>query len=203
MTIIVYGYIYITTNLVNGKIYIGQCKSSKFKTNYKGSGKILRLAFSKYGWDSFETHLIEWCESKDELNRQEIYWIAKYNSTKHEIGYNLSLGGSGGNLGPEWVASCIANHTHATKGRVRSQEERDNVSKGMKEYKRLHGKGTEGYVPPKRKPLSPETRAKISAKMKGNKNGIGHSVPQSSIDALYKCHEKRRQASKNKSLDKE
>lgn len=37
-----YGYIYKTTNLINGKIYIGQKKSEKFLgINYLGSGKRL------------------------------------------------------------------------------------------------------------------------------------------------------------------
>ena len=42
-----YGYIYKTTNLVNGKIYIGQHKSNTFDTNYYGSGTILNKAIQK------------------------------------------------------------------------------------------------------------------------------------------------------------
>ena len=33
------GYIYETTNLINGKKYIGKHKSNKFDHNYYGSGK--------------------------------------------------------------------------------------------------------------------------------------------------------------------
>ena len=39
--------IYKTTNLINGKFYIG--KDSKNDPNYLGSGKILKKAFKKYG----------------------------------------------------------------------------------------------------------------------------------------------------------
>ena len=41
-----YGFVYITTNKINGKKYIGMCKSSHEK-NYLGSGKILREAIEK------------------------------------------------------------------------------------------------------------------------------------------------------------
>jgi len=48
-----YGYIYKTTNIVNGRQYIGQHMSELFDENYKGSGKALLEAINKYGWDNF------------------------------------------------------------------------------------------------------------------------------------------------------
>lgn len=39
-----YGYIYITTNLINGRMYIGKHKSEKYDSSYYGSGKILLYA---------------------------------------------------------------------------------------------------------------------------------------------------------------
>ena len=44
-----YGYIYKTTNLINGKIYIGQHKSEEYDSSYYGSGKLIRRAIEKYG----------------------------------------------------------------------------------------------------------------------------------------------------------
>lgn len=44
-----YGYIYQTTNLINGKVYIGQHMSESFDANYYGSGKWLKRAIAKYG----------------------------------------------------------------------------------------------------------------------------------------------------------
>lgn len=90
------GYIYKTTNLINGKIYIGQHQSQVFEPEkYIGSGKILTEAINKFGIKNFKNELICWCETIEELNQQEIYWIAKYNATDATIGYNISGGGSG------------------------------------------------------------------------------------------------------------
>lgn len=88
-----YGYIYKTTNLVNGKIYVGQHKSNCFDAKYYGSGKILKQAISKFGIDSFICELIEWCETKEQIEEREIFWIAKYDSCNPNIGYNISEGG--------------------------------------------------------------------------------------------------------------
>lgn len=60
-----YGYIYKTTNLINGKIYVGQHKG-KFDRGYVGSGKILKLALTKYGKQNFLTELIDIGWDKDD-----------------------------------------------------------------------------------------------------------------------------------------
>ena len=89
-----YGYIYLTTNLITNKIYIGQKKSDKFLGNkYLGSGKYLREAIKKYGKDNFSVVVLCECASFEELNEKEIFFIGKYNSTDKSIGYNISLGG--------------------------------------------------------------------------------------------------------------
>lgn len=86
--------IYKTTNLVNGKIYIGKDKNNN--PAYLGSGKILHLAFQKYGIENFNKEILEECETLEDLNEREKYWIGFYNSTDRKIGYNIALGGNGG-----------------------------------------------------------------------------------------------------------
>ena len=44
-----YGFIYITTNLVNGIRYLGQKKFDRIWKTYLGSGSIIRRAIKKYG----------------------------------------------------------------------------------------------------------------------------------------------------------
>jgi hypothetical protein len=45
------GIIYLTTNQINGKIYIGQTSINKH--GYIGSGKLLKKAIKKYGKNNF------------------------------------------------------------------------------------------------------------------------------------------------------
>ena len=89
-----YGYIYKTTNLINGKIYVGQ-KKGKFDPNYYGSGKILKQAVDKYGEDSFIVEVIERCKTWERLQEREIYWIKKLKSRDRGVGYNITIGGQG------------------------------------------------------------------------------------------------------------
>ena len=56
-----YGYIYITTNIINNKKYIGKHKSLEFDENYKGSGIRLNQAINKYGINNFTTIILEQC----------------------------------------------------------------------------------------------------------------------------------------------
>ena len=93
------GYIYKTTDLISNKIYIGQHKSDRFDESYFGSGKIISnikkscknsgIAYQQ----RLNVEIIEWCESDDDLNKREIFWINYYNSTNPDIGYNLHRGG--------------------------------------------------------------------------------------------------------------
>ena len=84
--------IYKTTNLINGKIYVGQ--DSKNNPNYLGSGKYINKSINKYSKENFKKEILCECNSKEELNEKEIYWIKELNS-KVPNGYNLTDGGEG------------------------------------------------------------------------------------------------------------
>ena len=88
-----YGYIYETTNLINGKKYIGQHRAKKFDEKYIGSGKYLWNAIRKYGIEKFKCKIIEKCNSREQLNEREIYWIDYYNAVKSKNYYNITKGG--------------------------------------------------------------------------------------------------------------
>lgn len=90
-----YGYIYLTTNTINNKKYIGQHMSDKFDESYKGSGVILKKAFEKYGFENFCCEILEWADTKEHLNLLEKTYIDKYNAVNSDEFYNLIPGGTG------------------------------------------------------------------------------------------------------------
>lgn len=101
-TDIFYGYIYLTENLLDGSVYIGQhfTKNNLIKDNYYGSGIHLRRAIKKYGKKNFKKSILfsgNCCQA--ELNQLEKYyiWLAKHNNNGIKC-YNIASGGRGTNL---------------------------------------------------------------------------------------------------------
>lgn len=91
-----YGYIYKTTNLKNGKIYIGKHKSCEYDPNYLGSGRLLKRAIKKYGKENFLNEIIDVAFSDDELNQKEISCITLHKTLYGDNCYNIAFGGEGG-----------------------------------------------------------------------------------------------------------
>jgi group I intron endonuclease len=84
--------VYKTTNLVNGKIYVGQ--SLNGENWYLGSGTMLKRAIRKYGKDLFLRETLRECTTKEELDQAEREWIAKLNAQDPKVGYNIAFGGA-------------------------------------------------------------------------------------------------------------
>ena len=82
--------IYLTTNNVNGKTYVGQHKYKKLYDGYIGSGSLLRRAINKYGKDNFTIEYLETDLSEDEVDWLEQWYIEVLNPY-----YNISKGGQG------------------------------------------------------------------------------------------------------------
>jgi group I intron endonuclease len=122
--------IYKTTNLVNGKFYIG--KDAKNKTDYLGSGIILKYAIEKYGEENFTKQILQECKTQNELNDAEIYWIEFYNATDKKIGYNIALGGAGGdtysnNPNLDIIKLKFAGENNPFYGKTHTQESKDKI----------------------------------------------------------------------------
>lgn len=83
-------FVYITTNLINEKQYIGDHLTNNLEKDvYIGSGTYFNKAVKKYGKENFKREILEFFNSKeDAFNAQEKY-IKKYN-TLSPNGYNLS-----------------------------------------------------------------------------------------------------------------
>jgi len=90
------GIIYLTTNKINGKKYIGvDTKNNKY---YFGSGTAIKHALKKYGTENFIKEIIESSDDIQYLFEKEKYWINYYDAVNSKDFYNMSIGGKGGNM---------------------------------------------------------------------------------------------------------
>lgn len=161
--------IYKTTNLINGKIYIG--KDVKNKPSYYGSGKILLLSIKKYGKKNFKKEIIDTATDFNELSKKEIFWVSHYSSTDRSIGYNICLGGEGGDT--------ISNNPFYVKKKF-TKKHKENISKNHANvsgknnpmFGKTHTQDVREFLREinlNRKP-SKKTRKKMSEKHKGELN---------------------------------
>jgi len=118
------GYIYLITNKINNKQYIGQticCDINKRWNDYhnlaqKQIGVRFYNALNKYKPENFKFEIICICFDKD-CNKYEEYYIKTMN-TLVPNGYNLRLGGKNGKQHPE----SIEKRRIANTGKKRAEE---------------------------------------------------------------------------------
>lgn len=104
-------YVYLTTNLVNGKKYIGKrsCQCPIEEDSYLGSGKALRKAIDQYGPENFSKEILKICSTEDEAYRYEAEMISKYNAKESRDFYNLD--GRGRGTGTEKIIHSMEGST--------------------------------------------------------------------------------------------
>jgi group I intron endonuclease len=159
--------IYKTTNLLNGKVYIGQSKNDN--PYYLGSGKIILNAIKKHGRSNFKKEIL--CknifsyELMDELEKHYIQLFAS-----NVKGYNILNGGRGNK--PEQNNKISLNN--GIKGKPRTDD--------VKAKLRLSQLG---------KTLSEETKIKIGLKSKGNKYLKDHKHSKESRFKMSEGQKKR------------
>lgn len=97
-------YLYLITNLINNKKYVGITKNYKerfsyhrakaFRPNHKEYDKPLYRAFRKYGLENFQFEVLREDLDLEEAKRLEIEFISKLNTlTRNNFGYNITEGG--------------------------------------------------------------------------------------------------------------
>jgi group I intron endonuclease len=117
--------IYLTRNLINDKIYVGQSRYNS--PNYIGSGRLITKAKRKYGIKNFQKEILEFCDL-EKMNDKEIYWIENKDSIK--IGYNLSKGGTYHKYNQEF-GNKISNFL---KGRKLSVKHKKKISESVSKH---------------------------------------------------------------------
>lgn len=159
-------YIYLTTNLINGKKYIGQ-HTGQINDNYLGSGVTLVEAIEKYGKENFIKEILEIC-NKEELNDKEKYWIAYYNAFKDDNYYNKT---EGGQKGDGWAACYRYMKEHPEYAQNLYKRNGERLHKWLKEHPDIRQKITNKMIEGSKKFFNehPEKRAETIQKMNEGK----------------------------------
>lgn len=162
-----FGFIYKTTNLTNGKTYVGMCShENPIKTEgkqYLGSGVIIKNAIKRHGRKSFTREILEVCDSEETLLEAERKWIEQLSPD-----YNIESGGRGGiserlkeywaGMTPEerknarkWAKHDMAGENNPmygksnNKGRKKSKSECEKISTAHKKNGKWVGKDNPSY----------------------------------------------------------
>jgi group I intron endonuclease len=167
--------VYITTNLINGKKYIGS--HTKNNPDYLGSGKWLKSAIKKYGRDNFKRQIL-WEGNEAYMREMEEYYIDYYGAHVSDLFYNISNKGTGwvsGRLNPEASEKKKGN----TYRKGKSSPSISNKLKGRTYSPETIAKMRASA---QNRKASPETKAKMSSQRKGRvltdewKNNISNSL---------------------------
>lgn len=111
--------LYKTTNVLNGKYYIGCHQTVNIDDGYLGSGVLLHRAIRKYGVLNFRREILQEFKTSKEMFEAEAA-IVTLNSISSEHSYNLAPGGNGG--------SIVVNSVGAMNGKHHSAETRRKLS---------------------------------------------------------------------------
>jgi hypothetical protein len=87
--------VYETTNLLNGKTYIGKHITNDPEDAYLGSGKLLRRAIEKYSRDVFQKTVLFDFDNEVDMNKKESQLVTEEYCALPS-NYNLCRGGQGG-----------------------------------------------------------------------------------------------------------
>ena len=158
------GIVYLFTNKLNGKKYVGQtCRDfdTRLKEHLRHNKTYFDKALSKYGVENFNYEILEEVDCADELNAREIAWIEKHNSIIPN-GYNLCIGGG--------VTNGFK-HTKESKVKMSITKKKSGAMIGEKNH--YHGKKH-----------SIEIRNKMSAKWTDERKSI-QSKRSKEIDKNY------------------
>ena len=163
--------VYRTTNIVNGKVYIGVHKQENPDVfdGYLGSGNLLRLAIKKYGKQMFVRENLHVHESKTEAYIEEAQLVDNL-FVERSDSYNLKCGGYGG-----WPPTAGKNAAEVLRGSSLSVLHRIKVSKSLKgrkfttAHKHLIGEANKLRV------WSDDSKVKMSKSKQGQGIGRKHS----------------------------
>ena len=163
--------IYKTTNLINGKFYIGKHQTINLNDGYLGSGKALIKAIQKYGRDNFQKEVLFEFNTEAEMNAKEIELVTE-EFCKCNTNYNLGVGGEGGSHFKGRTHSEDTKKILSEKAKLQkhSEESRLKISEANRKRWADGDNKLKQSIKFTGRKFSEEHKRKISEAMKGNKN---------------------------------
>lgn len=183
-----YHYVYIITNKINHKFYIGKHSTDDLDDGYMGSGTAINKAIQKYGIENFSKRILCFCDSAEDAYKVEEFLVTD-NLIKREDCYNMMVGGLGGPT-LSGIENGMYGKTHTLEARKKISEARIgkpswNKGKHFSEEtrKKISESKKASYIkenhPNFGKHLSEETKQKLSEAHKGKESGFkGKKTPK-------------------------
>lgn len=122
-----FNFVYVTTNLINGKQYIGSHSTNNVNDNYLGSGRIFLKSIQKYGKQNFKREILIECDDILDARKLESSFIIKYN-TLIPNGYNVCENGGLGYVGASPGPLTRKRISEAVKGYKHTEEAKRKIS---------------------------------------------------------------------------
>lgn len=129
--------IYETTNLINGKIYVGahSTVNPDVFNGYLGSGKYLLRAVKKYGKENFKREALSVHDNPEDAYDEERRFVNKLFLKRNDI-YNICGGGYGAShLSEETkkkLSEANSGEKHPMYGKPRPEETRKKIGESSK-----------------------------------------------------------------------
>jgi group I intron endonuclease len=128
-----YHFVYLTTNKLNGMLYVGIHSADRLIDKYLGSGFQLNNDIATYGRECFERKVLQLYVTRAEAARGEQYYVEKYD-TLFPNGYNLTKGGQ---CGVEVSDETKKKMSETRKGKTHSEETKIKMSEARKKVNRV------------------------------------------------------------------
>ena len=181
--------VYVHTNKINGKKYVGITSKIPQKRWNNGKGyerQHFYSAIEKYGWENFEHKILKTGLTQEEADYWEKYYIQEFDSRLGHNGYNAAIGGFHvGMTGLHHSEEAKKKMSAARFGKRLSEEHCKNLSKARKgkkfsdEHKRNLGNARRG------KRHTEETKARIRSLLYGENSPCAKEVFQYTKDGCF------------------
>lgn len=171
-----YHFIYKTTNLLNGRYYIGMHSTFNLEDGYMGSGKRLKRSLNKYGKENHKVEILEFVDNRKILKQRERE-IVNLNEVAKKECMNLMIGGQGGFVDKQHELKCKQGRIKWLKNQWKDEEFRNKIinlsAQRMVEH---HKNGKIKYDTFTNKKHTEKSKKIMSEKRKGT--GIGEKNSQ-------------------------